>query len=253
MLMIDTNLPLMKHAREKGIAPRCLRLGRSGHSSATGFSLVELMIALVLSLFLIGGVTVTFLAARATATEAETLSRVQENVRFASDYLIRDLRNAGFRDQLTLTFEQFEQIGEGYAAYGGANNTDRSQIIVRYAGRGTCGQVFSTQPELKIIENRYFVADGDLRCQGTTIDDELEVTISPTVTLASGIANMRFQFLDADGNSIDDVCDFSDNDALDDACIGVMVQLSFTGQPDRTVEKFAAFRNVILDRLYGRD
>ncbi len=249
---METSSVTMSQILTRGVSPKSSFVGRPGLSVNAGFSLVELMIALVLSLFLIGGVTVTFLAARATADEAETLSRVQENVRFASDYLIRDLRNAGFRDQLTLSFDQFEDIGESFAFYGGANNDDRSQIVVRYAGRGTCGQVFSAQPDLRIIENRYFVVDGDLRCQGFA-QFEGGTTDSSLVTLASGVAGIRFQFLNADGVSAENVCDFSDEDALETACTGVLVQMSFDGQPERTVELVASFRNVILDRLYGRD
>lgn len=221
-----------------------------GRGNMGGFSLVELMIALTLSVFLIGAVSVTFVAARATAAEAETLGRVQENVRFASDYLIRDLRNAAFRDQLSLTFGQFTRIGQEYAEIRGANN---DEIIVRYAGRGTCGQVLSSATPLQIIQNRYFVQGGNLRCEGTTIPDMGAEVDWPPVTLASGIAGMRFQFLDADGDSAATECDFSEDDALEDACIGVRVQLTFAGQPARNVELVAAFRNVILDRLYGRE
>ena len=220
------------------------------HFHTAGFTLVELMVALVLSLFLIGGVTFTYLAARATAIEAETLSRVQENVRFASDYLIRDLRNAGFRDQLTLTIDQFEQIGEAFAEYG--DNGNQNVIIVRYAGRGTCGDVFSGDNPFQIIENTYRLDDGELICEGRAIlaDDTLA---QDPVTLVSGVSGLRFQFLGTNGVATDTPCDYSDETALEDACIGVRVTMTFEGQPERKVELVAAFRNVILDRLYGRD
>lgn len=60
-----------------------------------GFSLVELMIALVLGLILIGGVINIFVANRQAFRTSENLARVQENARTAFDLLSRDLREAG--------------------------------------------------------------------------------------------------------------------------------------------------------------
>ncbi|MEG3790067.1 PilW family protein [Lysobacter sp. CCNWLW3] len=60
-----------------------------------GFSLVELMISLVLGALLMLGLVQVFEASRITYKLSEGLSRVQENSRFAMDYLQRDLRMAG--------------------------------------------------------------------------------------------------------------------------------------------------------------
>ena len=59
-----------------------------------GFSLVELMIAMVLGLFLIGGVVSVFLANRQVYRQNENLARVQENARYASEVVSRDVREA---------------------------------------------------------------------------------------------------------------------------------------------------------------
>lgn len=236
-------------------------LGDPRHSQCAkivhGFSLVELMVALALSLFLIGGVIATFTAARNTAAQTETLSRVQENIRFASDYLVRDLRNAGFRDELTLTFDQLVAIQNEFAAIVG----DNDEILVRYAGRGSCGHVLSSTPDLKVIENRYFVdeATRDLRCTGVELDENLIETQSATVTLASDVAGMAFQFLDIDGlpHAVTE-CAFPTRDPddpnilLDPDCTGVRIHLRFEGQADRVAELNVSFRNVILDLLYER-
>ncbi|WP_299197727.1 PilW family protein [uncultured Amphritea sp.] len=61
----------------------------------TGFSLIELMIALVLGLFIIGGVMAVFIGSSASFSSNESLSRVQENGRFALEILAEDLRNTG--------------------------------------------------------------------------------------------------------------------------------------------------------------
>ena len=64
-----------------------------------GLSLVELMIAITLSLLLIGGVLQIVLASKQTYSSASALSRVQENGRFALGILTEDIRNAGYQGQ----------------------------------------------------------------------------------------------------------------------------------------------------------
>ncbi len=61
-----------------------------------GFSIVELMIAMVLGLLLMAGVTKVYLSTKGTYNLSENLSRLQENARFAMHYLTQDARMAGF-------------------------------------------------------------------------------------------------------------------------------------------------------------
>ncbi|MDO9047619.1 MAG: PilW family protein [Methylobacter sp.] len=63
----------------------------------TGFTLVELMIAMLLGAFLIGGIMQIFLGSRQTYRMQENLSRLQENGRFAMDFITRDNRMMGFQ------------------------------------------------------------------------------------------------------------------------------------------------------------
>ncbi|WP_372742931.1 PilW family protein, partial [Neptunomonas sp.] len=65
-----------------------------------GFSLIELMIAMSLGLILIGGVVNLFLASSQTYRLQESMFRVQESGRFALDFMLRDLRDAGFQNLL---------------------------------------------------------------------------------------------------------------------------------------------------------
>ena len=60
-----------------------------------GMTLVELMVALVLGLILIGGVLNIFIANRQTFRTNENLARMQENARTAFDFMSRDIREAG--------------------------------------------------------------------------------------------------------------------------------------------------------------
>jgi type IV pilus assembly protein PilW len=71
-------------------------IGRSSHSRhAAGLTLIELMVALAIGSVLILGLVQVFGASRAAYVTSEGMSRVQENARFALEYLQRDIRMAG--------------------------------------------------------------------------------------------------------------------------------------------------------------
>lgn len=63
---------------------------------ARGFSLVELMVAMTLSLLLLGGVLAIFASSKKTYETTDRLSRIQETGRFALESIVRDLRSAGY-------------------------------------------------------------------------------------------------------------------------------------------------------------
>jgi len=60
-----------------------------------GVTLIELMIAMVLGLVVLGGVTAIFLANRETYRVSEGVNRMQENARFTFEVLGRSIRAAG--------------------------------------------------------------------------------------------------------------------------------------------------------------
>ncbi len=64
----------------------------------SGFSLVELMVALAISVLLLMGVVALFVSSRASYETTERLSRIQENGRFALDQLAGDIRATGYND-----------------------------------------------------------------------------------------------------------------------------------------------------------
>lgn len=61
-----------------------------------GLSLVELMVALVLGLVLMTGIIQVFLSSRQTYTANEAMARMQENGRFALEFISRSARLAGY-------------------------------------------------------------------------------------------------------------------------------------------------------------
>lgn len=64
----------------------------------SGLSLVELMVAIAISVLLLMGVVALFVSSRASYETTERMSRIQENGRFALDQIAADIRAAGFND-----------------------------------------------------------------------------------------------------------------------------------------------------------
>ncbi len=61
-----------------------------------GLTVIELMIALLLSLFLMGGVLAVYSTTKQTYRITENLSRTQENMRFSLDLITKDIRMSGY-------------------------------------------------------------------------------------------------------------------------------------------------------------
>ncbi|MEQ1557371.1 MAG: PilW family protein [Methyloglobulus sp.] len=64
---------------------------------SAGYTLIELMLAMLLGIFLITGLVQIFISSKQSYRMQESLSRLQESGRFALDFIERDLRMAGFR------------------------------------------------------------------------------------------------------------------------------------------------------------
>lgn len=63
----------------------------------SGLSLVELLVAMAVSLVLLGGIYQIFFSSTTTYSVNENFSRLQENARFAMSFLEQDVRQAGYR------------------------------------------------------------------------------------------------------------------------------------------------------------
>lgn len=65
-------------------------------ASQKGFTLIEIMIALTIGLFLSAGAVQVFVGTKQTNRTQENLSRMQENARFAMYFLTEDIRKVAF-------------------------------------------------------------------------------------------------------------------------------------------------------------
>ncbi|MFT7413975.1 MAG: type IV pilus assembly protein PilW [Methylophagaceae bacterium] len=83
-----------------------------------GFTLIELMIAITLGLLLTAGMIGLFVNSKQTYRVQENLSRMQENARFAMEFLIRDIRMADYsgclRESLSNATNHLDTAGTNY-------------------------------------------------------------------------------------------------------------------------------------------
>jgi len=110
-----------------------------------GVTLVELMVAITVSLILLGGVVQIYSGSKTAYRMTENLSRLQENGRFAMEFLSRDIRMAGFwgcLGDLTNVTNNLAATGGGYnfaasiAGTNGAGSAADSITIGAATGAG---------------------------------------------------------------------------------------------------------------------
>lgn len=80
-----------------------------------GLSLVELLIAIALGLFLVWGAMQAYLTSKQTYSMQQSLSRVQETGRMAHEFLSFDIRNAGNTGCGTNNLQENADTGDGCA------------------------------------------------------------------------------------------------------------------------------------------
>ena len=72
----------------------------------SGFSLVEMMIAMTVGLFLISSMIAVFVGNKRTSEVNTAMANIQENARFALDSIARDARVSGFQGCIDINSEQ---------------------------------------------------------------------------------------------------------------------------------------------------
>ena len=73
-----------------------LKNSRYQHKHQQGFTVVEIMVAVAISLFLLAGILQVLSSNKQTSRYQEAVARIQENARFALMFLGRDFRQAGY-------------------------------------------------------------------------------------------------------------------------------------------------------------
>ena len=152
-----------------------------------GVSLVELMIAMVLGLIIIGGVTAVFVAAAASFNIKRELDRSQENVRFVVSYLVHEVRQASriVRDNPRQTWAAVEVDDDGPG----------SQIITIRYEVPSYGDAVHCDGKLAlrgdVLEKRFSVIPGGfLECESAILSGNTFAPVS-VETVASGLRGIR--------------------------------------------------------------
>lgn len=147
-------------------------------STQSGFTLVEIMIAITLSLFLIAGMVKIYGVNKKSALVQSNLSRMQENQRSVVDFLNREIRMAGFYDQSQPT--AIHPIAKFYdgsitgvsnpaSSDGGGNASDT--ISIQYESPKDCLGNNTTIVDANnntLAINTYYVLNQTLYCKAST-------------------------------------------------------------------------------------
>jgi len=181
---------------------------RRSHINQIGFSLIEILVAMVLSAVLVTGVIQMYLSSKESFHLQIEMARIQENQRLALTFLQRDIRKAGFFRDDDPTNPNVNHIakfdvtvdsdGRAMTSDGGNNPTDNDYIAIRYEATEDClGQDLTDVAAAVAADgniyaiNRYFIqtnADGisQLMCLGNG-------NANPQ-PLVSGVENMQILY-----------------------------------------------------------
>ena len=184
-----------------------------------GLSLVELMIASLLGLLLMGGVIQLFISSNTTYRVQEGLSRVQEAGRYAIDRMAYDLRMAGYigcgnldRIPLNVIANNPPNFGPGTALVGydgGAGWTNPSTILhepgtdvveVRRASdvdMRLTGNMNAPTAEIQVEENTLNVQAGD----ALFITDCVQADLFRATNVSSGAAKVTMAHSQAENTA----------------------------------------------------
>ena len=110
-----------------------------------GLTLIEIMIAVTLSLILLAGIMQIFLSSKQSYNIQQALSRVQENARLVTDIMLRDVTASGYMGCLGATDNVINTLADQASTYnftaaiegveGGPGNPD--SITIRRVSEGT--------------------------------------------------------------------------------------------------------------------
>ncbi|MDI6526069.1 PilW family protein [Pseudomonas otitidis] len=163
--------------------------------SQKGLSLVELMVVLVISGFLIVGVTQIYFANKVNYIAQQSVGEVQDNSRFAARVLEQQFMKAGYK---TLPQDSREMAFPSRAAQGGCPAFAAGQVVgLLTSGKGVClryqrrvageldclGAPISTNAA--IVTKIELNGDGDLLCSAQS---------GTAQALVSGVSDIQFTF-----------------------------------------------------------
>jgi type IV pilus assembly protein PilW len=157
----------------------------------TGISMVELMIALLIGAFLTGGLIQMFITTKSTNKLQDAVSRVQENGRFALEFITQDVRMADY-------FMECSTADKDPIAITGTDNDSTDANIVDGTDTITVRQTTGPCSSRQINTITYFIrigANNQPSLYKTTQITNVAGTITTnTDELIEGIENMQILY-----------------------------------------------------------
>ena len=166
-----------------------------------GLTVVELLVALVLSLLLLTGIIQVFLASKQTYATNEAMSVLQENGRFALEFIARSVRMGGYVEPTALSlWPPLAVQGSGCTGLctetGNGNASDQLAIAFQpprdpvTGTRQDCGG--TTVDDDRVLVNVFHVQNGSLRC--SSYQHTPYQVLTSNVELVSGIDRLQVLF-----------------------------------------------------------
>lgn len=154
-------------------------------SAEAGFTLIELMVAMTLSLMVVGGSMAAFRTQQVAFDRQQAMGEADDNVRFGLDTMAHEVRAAGYLTQQDVDLYLLTP-NDNNAVAGDGIIDGSDALILRYA--------VGDQPAQEIVPGTLQIADLDLDNDGT--DDLDPVAINPAdsttwvpVVVATGYRN----------------------------------------------------------------
>ncbi|MCG6873418.1 MAG: prepilin-type N-terminal cleavage/methylation domain-containing protein, partial [Gammaproteobacteria bacterium] len=129
-----------------------------------GATLVELMIALAIGAIVVAAVTTLLFQTKKNYTIQDSMARLQENARFAMQFIVRDLRMAGYfgcMDDVTSVFNHVDG-GAGSLFDGGSPIDGYEQGDDDWRPSGSTAQISSIVSGTDAIALRYLDGAGNI-------------------------------------------------------------------------------------------
>lgn len=140
---------------------------RNGWRGTAGFSLIEMMVAMVIALVALGAVGGLYLSSSQTARYYAAVQRVQENGRFAADMMSRSLRMGGYDDPLDDDEDLGDGLGYELPAVWLKGTISSSGTIITQTGLKSTGDTVGVS----------YQGGADIRdCQGRSVGNNVFVT-----------------------------------------------------------------------------
>lgn len=169
-------------------------------SKQRGLSIVELLVALVISMLLMTGVVQVFLSSKQTYASNEAASRLQENGRFALEFIAQSARHAGYVEAANITVDPIPRpiaaptdtncgnLCNGQGSADDPNASDRAAFsfqprILEGARRDCLGKTTGISSTDLIINHFYIAYEGtenaSLACASHNSSQNAAISVKP--------------------------------------------------------------------------